>query len=72
MWDLATGRPHCDPLTGHNGPVSAVAAGKLPDHPAIFYVLSGTAPIVPSNPILVLSGTEIRLTAYSKKKIRRF
>ena len=31
MWDLTTGTPLGDPLTGHTGTVAAVAALLLPD-----------------------------------------
>ena len=31
VWRLADGTPVGEPLTGHDGPVSAVAAGALPD-----------------------------------------
>ena len=31
VWDLTTGTPIGDPLTGHTDPVTAVAAAVLPD-----------------------------------------
>ena len=31
VWDLTTGTPIGDPLTGHTSPVSAVATAVLPD-----------------------------------------
>ncbi len=41
VWRLADGTLIGDPLTGHNGPVNAVAAATLPDGtPIIIIVLS--------------------------------
>ncbi|MFF0776186.1 hypothetical protein ACFYUK_45365 [Nonomuraea wenchangensis] len=34
VWDLATGRPIGDPLTGHTGPVNAVACPMLDGPPS--------------------------------------
>jgi WD40 repeat protein len=31
VWRLADGTPVGQPITGHDGPVNAVAAGRLPD-----------------------------------------
>ena len=33
MWDLATGAPRGEPLTGHDGAVCAVAVGELDGRP---------------------------------------
>ena len=35
VWDLATGTPVGDPLTGHDGPVNAVAVGELDGRPMV-------------------------------------
>ena len=35
VWDLATGAPIGSPLTGHSGPVYAVAAAELDGRPVI-------------------------------------
>ena len=35
MWDAATGQPRSEPLTGHTGPVHAVAIGRVGDRDVI-------------------------------------